>query len=425
MMRGRCAAWSSTPSRAGRLLHQVRLHAVPAVEGSPTRAAVDGDVAAIGRSRRRRADALTGRSSLRGGRAEPASGSAGRRHREQQKDPRPPGFARYIGRWCPASRAARPLLVLLAPASRRRPRTWTEDPALFTAEAVRARRVRAALYGTAAGPGLTWASWGVPGLPAQPPVRPCEAVTARWAKTWQIRGSRASRRAREDVGRLDLERALLFTMLTSPSRSPELPLTFYFGWLYEHQHGTRWSLCRAGAGTSARASPARRWRLALVFGMYGWRGGGRTGGSCSACPRDPDAHPRRVFDPSASRSTTSTSGSPRADQAASSARLGSEGRVRRHLRGEAQRLTRRTDAYIAGEGRRAASCSGHGVKHDARRGANAVAHEVGHLRDHSPGRLFFASWRWCRSCGGGAHPARPGEEGELGFDSDRDVASCR
>jgi STE24 endopeptidase len=56
--------------------------------------------------------------------------------------------------------------------------------------------------------------------------------------------------------------------------------------------------------------------------------------------------------------------------------------------------------------------------------ANAVAHEAGHLRDRSPGRLFFASLALVPLLWAVARLLRwLGKKGRLGFDGDRDVAS--
>lgn len=89
-------------------------------------------------------------------------------------------------------------------------------------------------------------------------------------------------------------------------------------------------------------------------------------------------------------------------------------------------VTKRTNAYIVGEGptRRIVLFDTLVEAMTADEVANAVAHEIGHLRDKSPGRPLVASvvllpYLWLMAL----FMRRLGRSGKLGFDGDRDVAS--
>jgi STE24 endopeptidase len=89
-------------------------------------------------------------------------------------------------------------------------------------------------------------------------------------------------------------------------------------------------------------------------------------------------------------------------------------------------VTRYTNAYIAGEGptRRIVVWDTFAAAMTPEEVANGVAHEVGHLNDHAPGRLVFASLLALPLLYGLVRALRRlGRKGRFGFDDDRDVAS--
>ena len=261
----------------------------------------------------------------------------------------------------------------------------------------------------------------------------CEAVTARWAKTLgkSTRLARVGGVLEKMWGDSTWSGALLFTMAYLAIQiALNLPLTFYFGWLYEHQHGTSveslprwcWDVCK-GLSSEALALSA------LVFGMYGLA---RRRANWWLLLGVPSAILMLilggVFDPIRQQIYYKHERLAEGPTKAAIVRALGKAKVEyddiyveKH-----SDLTRRTDAYIAGEGptRRIVLWDTVVKAMTPDEAANAVAHEVGHLRDHSPGRLFFASlalvpllWAVARILRG------LGKKGRLGFDSDRDVAS--
>ena len=221
--------------------------------------------------------------------------------------------------------------------------------------------------------------------------------------------------------------SLCFMLLMYAQNAPG---AFYFTWWYEHQHGTSvetlphwlWDVFKA-AVTEAPALGA------LAFGMYGLARRRRNwwlllgvpsalgilliGGVLDPLKAQVFVDHEKLPDGPVKQAVVST---------LKKAGVGYEDvYVEKRVK-----FTRRTNAYIAGDGptRRIVLWDTLIMAMTPDEIANAVAHELGHLKDRSPGRLFFASiaiipalWalslmlRWL------------GKGGRWGFEDDRDVAS--
>ncbi|MGI5864501.1 MAG: M48 family metalloprotease [Myxococcales bacterium] len=209
----------------------------------------------------------------------------------------------------------------------------------------------------------------------------------------------------------------------------DLPTDFYFGWVRERQHGLsvesfgRWSWDSTKGFVISVATFS-----ALAFGLYGLARRRRNwwlllGAPCAvlllgAGLLDPyrvqiyrDYEP--LPDGPARRAILRT---------LEKAGVEHEGVFQLKMRD----TTRRVNAFIAGQGptRRIVVWDTFIAAMTPDEVANAVGHELGHLRDRSPGRLVLASlclvpYLWLIAVA----LRRLGRRGRLGFDGDRDVAS--
>ncbi|MBI5549404.1 MAG: M48 family metalloprotease [Deltaproteobacteria bacterium] len=225
--------------------------------------------------------------------------------------------------------------------------------------------------------------------------------------------------------------ALLFTLAYLGIQvTLNLPSAFYFSWWYEHAHGTSveplwrwlWDSLKALVGEAVMLSmlsfglyglARRRRNWWLLLGVPGAVGIFALGGLL-----DP-LHAQIYF-----RHERLAEGpvKERVVEVLEKAKVEYED-IFQETRSD---VTRRTNAYIAGEGptRRIVLWDTLIRLMTPDEIANAVAHELGHLRDRSPGRLVYASLALVPMLWALAWALRRlGRRRRFGFDDDRDVAS--
>jgi STE24 endopeptidase len=261
----------------------------------------------------------------------------------------------------------------------------------------------------------------------------CEARAARWG-VWLVQ-FRVPAAVGRVLGRMWKDGtwggALLFALTYLAIQfALSVPGDFYFGWLWEQRHGTSvsslgrwaWDVAKGLAseatvlsmlvfGAYGLARWMRRWWL--VLGLVSAAGIFAVGGLLDPLNEQLYYQHQRLPD-----------GPTKERVAAALKKAGVE--YDDIYQQKVDDVTRRTNAYIAGEGptRRIVLFDTLVKVMTPDEAANAVAHEVGHLRDHSPGRLAMAA-----AC---ALPLaaclawvlrRLGRTRRLGFEDDRDVAS--
>jgi STE24 endopeptidase len=209
----------------------------------------------------------------------------------------------------------------------------------------------------------------------------------------------------------------------------DLPTDFYFGWVRERQHGLsvetfgRWSWDSTKGFVISVATFST-----LAFGLYGLARRRRNWWLLLGAPCAVLLLGAGLLDPY--RVQVYRDYEPLPDGPAHEAILRTlekagvehEGVFQLKMRD----TTRRVNAFIAGQGptRRIVVWDTFIAAMTPGEVANAVGHELGHLRDRSPGRLVFASlclvpYLWFIAVA----LRRLGRRGRLGFDGDRDVAS--
>ncbi|HEY3450567.1 MAG TPA: M48 family metalloprotease [Myxococcales bacterium] len=260
-----------------------------------------------------------------------------------------------------------------------------------------------------------------------------ERVTRRWGETLgKVRGlSRLGAIPtlmwRDDTWGGALLFTLCFMLLMYALNAPG---AFYLTWWYEHQHGTSvetlghwfWDIFKAAITEAPKL-------FALVFGVYGlarwlrlwWLPLGLIcavgilvlGGILDPLMTQVFVDQERLQEGPVKQAVAAT--------------LKKAGVEYEDVFVEKRvKFTRRTNAYIAGDGptRRIVLWDTLIMAMTPEEIANAVAHEVGHLKDRSPGQLVFASIAIIPALWALALLLRRlGKGGRWGFDDDRDVAS--
>lgn len=221
--------------------------------------------------------------------------------------------------------------------------------------------------------------------------------------------------------------ALCFMLLTGLLQGP---LAFYFGWWYEHQHGTsvetlgHWFLDLFKSLVTTYPTMA-----ALAFGLYGLARRKRNWWLLLGAPSAVGILALGgILDPMTAQIYFDQEKLPDGPvkQAVVSTLQSAKVEYEDVYVEKRSKQTRRTNAYIAGDGptRRIVLWDTLISAMTPDEIANAVAHELGHLKDRSPGRLVFASvlvmpvlWALAWAL------RRLGRSGRWGFEDDRDVAS--
>ncbi|MGC4122510.1 MAG: M48 family metalloprotease [Myxococcales bacterium] len=260
----------------------------------------------------------------------------------------------------------------------------------------------------------------------------CERVTKRWGEVLGRVGllSRVGGVLSKVWGDDTWGGALLFVLCFMLIMFVQnAPAAFYFTWWYEHQHGTSvetlahwwWDVLKAGLTEAPVLS-------ALVFGMYGLARRRRNWWLLLGVPSAVGILLiGGVLDPLRAQVFVDHEKLPEGEvkQAVVATLKKASVEYEDVYVEKREKLTRRTNAYIAGDGptRRIVLWDTLIKAMSPEEIANAVAHELGHLKDRSPGRLFFASIAILPSLWALAVVMRwLGRKGRWGFEDDRDVA---